>query len=155
MPMRGMKTCLQHPNVPAVAACQICGINCCTTCAFSFPGNLHFCPDCALSGQTTLSPRRKKYLISSFILGGWSLVALIGTIAFAAMMVGDDPLAEIVLGVVLMVVAYVPSVIGTALGMSALRKGGPNPATVWIALILYSIILAVFFLLMLIGNFME
>jgi len=148
------KPCAQHPHVFAVASCQLCGAGSCATCDFVFPGNLHLCPDCATTGQSGLSPRRKKYMIVSFILAGWSLVALVAVMVGAAVLFGDDPIAEMALGVVLIVVAYLPSIVGTALGMSAFRKGASNPLSVWIALILNSLVLAGFTLLVLVGNFM-
>jgi len=133
----------------------MCGVGSCITCDFLFPGNLHLCPDCATSGQGSLSPRRKKYMIASFILAGWSLVALAGVVVGAGAIWGDDPAAEMVLGFVMIAVAFLPSIIGTALAMSALRKGAANPLSVWISLILNSLVLTGFALLVLVGNLMD
>jgi hypothetical protein len=133
----------------------MCGAGSCVTCDFGFPGNLHLCPDCATTVQGGLSPRRKKYMIVSFILAGWSLVALAVVMVGVGAILGDDPIAEMALGLALIAVAFLPSIIGTALAMSAFRKGAPNPMSVWIALVLNSLVLAGFTLLVLVGNFME
>lgn len=149
------RPCAQHPHVVAVAACQRCGAGSCATCDFVFPGTLHLCPDCATTGQGGLSPLRKKYLIASFILAGWSLFALAAVMVGAAAMWGDSPAAEMALGLVMIIVAFGPSLIGTALGMSAFRKGASNPVSVWIALVLNSLVLAGFALLVVVGNLTE
>jgi len=94
-------------------------------------------------------------MIASFILAGWSLVALAGVVVGAGAIWGDDPAAEMVLGFVMIAVAFLPSIIGTALAMSALRKGAANPLSVWISLILNSLVLTGFALLVLVGNLMD
>lgn len=38
-------TCVQHPNIPAVHACQSCGTPLCATCAFESGGSW-YCPKC-------------------------------------------------------------------------------------------------------------
>jgi len=38
-------TCVQHPNIPALHACQSCGTPLCATCAFE-SGGAWYCPKC-------------------------------------------------------------------------------------------------------------
>lgn len=70
-------------------------------------------------------------------------------------MVGEGPAAEMVLGLALLLLVGLPSVIGTALGMSAKRSGGPNPISVWIAFLWNSLVLGGLVAMIVIGNLMK
>jgi hypothetical protein len=78
------------------------------------------------------------------------LLLLSGALADMA----EDPTMVFVLGFMIILLMLVPSSIGTALGMSALRKGA-NPISVWIALVWNALALAALAGLILIGNFSE
>jgi hypothetical protein len=146
--------CIQHPHVMPVARCNVCGAASCSTCDFVFPPNLHFCPVCVVSATGVISPRRKKYLIAAYVLAACSSLGFIGFIGGAAAGLTEGG-AEVALGILLLLFVGVPSIVGTAMGMSAKRPGGPNPISVWIAFIWNALILGGFGLMIIIGNFME
>lgn len=139
--------CVQHPSVRAVATCKRCGARCCSTCDFIFD-NLHLCPVCASAPESALSPRRKHYVIAAFCFAAWSTlgiaVLLSGVLARAAKE------SELLIGLLISLVMLVPSVIGTAMAMSAMRKGG-NRLPVWAAIIWNCLILGGLGLLFVVG----
>lgn len=148
--------CVQHAHVMPVAQCYNCGANVCRTCDFVFPGNLHFCPVCVTSATGKLSPRRKKYLITAFILAGWATLGMVLFFAGAvAGVIGDGPGAEMAAGMFLLLLVGLPSIIGTALGMSARRPGGPNPVSIWIALIWSALVMGGMMAMIVVGNLMK
>jgi hypothetical protein len=138
-----------------IARCHSCGAGSCRTCDFVFPVNLHFCPVCVASVTGKLSPRRKKYLIAACVLAAWSSLGFVGFLGGAAAGLAEGPGSEMIWGVLLLLLVGLPSVFGTALGMSARRPGGPNPVPVWIALIWNALLLGGIVLLIVIGNFSE
>lgn len=144
--------CVQHPHVGAVARCKLCGAGSCHTCDFLFPGNVHLCPVCATTTKSRLSPLRKKYLIAAFCLAGWASLGLLVLMSGLLAGLGEDKVTEVILGLVLVALIAVPAVVGTGLGMSTLRKGGPNPISAWIALVWNALLMAAILLLMVIGN---
>jgi hypothetical protein len=152
-PPRG-QGCAQHPHVRGLARCHNCGAYSCLTCDFLFPGNLHFCPVCVSTGSSALSPRRKKYMIASFILAAWATFGFALFFGGAAAGLADTPGGEVFMGLLMLGLAGVPSVVGTALGMSARRPGAANPVSVWIALIWNSLLLGGMILLIGVGIFM-
>jgi len=147
--------CVQHPRVMAVANCENCGAPSCPTCDFVFPGKLHFCPVCIGEGTNKLSPRRKKYMIAAYALGVWSSLGLVALITGVAAGLADDAVGELIVGFGVILLIGLPAIIGTGLGMSAKRPGGPNPFPVWIALVWNALILGGFILLMILGNLSE
>ena len=120
--------------------------------SFDFPGGVRLCPGCAASPQKGLSGKRKKALVWSYVLAVWTTlglaVLLSGALASSLQSKSDVE----VLGMVLMVVIFAPSIIGTAMGFSAMDRRLSNPAAVWIAIVWNGIILAVLLLLTIIGN---
>src|SRR5262245_1902521 len=72
-PARG---CPQHPVLPPVAFCKVCGRGSCVTCDFSFPPNIHLCPECVVSSQSALTPMRKKYMVSALVMAVWSSIGM-------------------------------------------------------------------------------
>ncbi len=123
----------------------------CSTCDFALPGGAHICPTCAAAPKTNLSPRRKKFMIWSYILAGWCTVGM--AILFSGALAGmaSSKSDQEALGGALMIFVVLPSIIGTCLGFSARNKHLPTPISVWIATIWNVIILACFGLLMVIG----
>jgi len=146
--------CYQHPHLAAVARCKLCGTGSCHTCDFVFPPNLHYCPSCIALSAGKITPRRKKYLIWSCALAAFAMLGFVGSMVIGAMGLAGDEMADTLLGIVLIVLAGFPTVIGTALAMSAWRSGGPNSIGVWIALIWNSLQCAGLLLLMIAGAFM-
>ena len=146
------RQCAMHPAMRAVGSCSGCGVAVCGTCAFDFPGGVRLCPRCAASPQKGLSAKRKKALVWSYVLAVWTTlglaVLLSGVLASSLQSKSDVE----VLGMVLMIVIFAPSIIGTAMGFSAMDRRLSNPAAVWIAIVWNGIILAVLLLLTIIGN---
>jgi hypothetical protein len=139
-----------------VARCHGCGAGSCRTCDVVFPGNLHYCPVCAAAATGQLSPRRKKYVITAYALAGWATVGLV--LFFAVAVAGtleDTEGGEIAAALFLMVLVGLPTIIGTAFGMSAKRAGGPNPVSVWVAFIWNALLAAGLVALIVIGNLTE
>jgi hypothetical protein len=146
--------CVQHPHLQAVHQCKACGAFMCATCDFALPGGIHVCPACAASPQTSLSPRRKKLLIGSYVLAVWTTIAggLLLSGIFAE--VAETKEGEAILGLIFSLTMLVPSIIGTSLGFSAKDRRLPNPPAVWVAVIWNLLLLGGFVLLCIIGSFM-
>ena len=152
----GQKGCVQHPAVMPVAYCYNCGAGSCRTCDFVFPVNLHYCPVCVTAAAGQLSPRRRKYMVVAFILAAFASLGLVLFFGGAiAGMMADNPAAETILGLALLLLVGSPSIVGTGLGMSAKRPGGPNPISIWLALVWNALLLGGLVLLIVIGNFMD
>lgn len=151
-PERG---CPQHPLLPPVAFCKICGKGSCVTCDFFFPPNLHLCPVCVTTAHAKLTPMRRKYLTTAFVMAAWSSVGVVLLFSgvFASMAEGAG--AQMVIGLAIIAVVTVPSTIGTGVAWAALKKGGPNPIGIWVALAWNILLLAAMVLLMIIGQFMK
>jgi multisubunit Na+/H+ antiporter MnhB subunit len=113
----------------------------CGTCDFALPGGVHICPTCAAAPKTDLSPRRKAMMITSFVMAGISTfgIAIIFSGALAAM---SDKSAAAGLALLLFLGVLVCSVVGTALGFSAMDRRLPTPMALWITAIWNAVILA-------------
>src|ERR1041385_6923282 len=135
--------CIQHPNTAPVATCQLCGAGSCATCDFSFPDNLHLCPVCAPTAHARTTPKRRKFLVASYVLAAWSTLwaVLVFNGALAGLVNAADKSAEFVLGIIIIAVVFIPSSVGTGLGFSAMARHAPNPISVWIAAIWNALIL--------------
>jgi hypothetical protein len=144
--------CRQHPSVQATQKCKLCGSFMCPTCDFLMPGNVHVCPVCATAPRPALSPRRKKYMIASFVLAVIATVgmAVIMSGAFAGMAHNKDDLQA--LGVLFMVIVLVPALAGMGMGFTAIDRRLTNPMSLWIATIWNLLIVGGFLLLCVIGN---
>jgi len=147
--------CPQHPALPPVAFCKVCGKGSCVTCDFFFPPNIHLCPVCVTSAHSKLTPMRKKYLITAFCTAGFSSLGVIATLGGAFASMAQDPMMEWVIGLIIIAVVTVPSAIGTGVAWAALKPGGPNPISVWIAMVWNVLLLCTMLLLMIIGNIMN
>jgi hypothetical protein len=144
--------CLQHPAVAATQRCKLCGAFMCATCDFTMPGDVHVCPVCATAPRPALSPRRRKYMIGSFVLAAISTagMALVMSGVFAHTVHSTDDLQA--LGMFFMLIVLVPSLAGMGMGFSAIDKRLTNPMSLWIATIWNLVIVGGFLLLCLIGN---
>jgi hypothetical protein len=145
--------CVQHPNVTATAQCRSCGAFMCVTCDFELPGGLHVCPACAAAPKTTLSPKRKGLLIGSFALAVWSTLGMAVLLSGALADMIKTKEGEAALGVALSLLLLIPSIIGLALGFSAMDRRLVNGPAIWIAVVWNGMILAAFLLLSVIGTF--
>ncbi len=150
-PLAADKHCVQHTHLQATGQCQSCGAFMCDTCVFDLPGGIKICPACAAAPKPALSPKRKKYLVSSFVLAGWCTLVLGALMSGAFKSVVTDKESEQALGVLLMFILLVPSIVGLALGLSSMERRMGNTLAMWIATVWNGIILGGFLLLIIIG----
>lgn len=85
-------------------------------------------------------------------MAGWSSLCMVALLAGAIAGLAEDKASETVVGLVIILGMVLPSIIGTAMGMSALRKGASNPVAIGIALVWNALLLGGLILLMIIGN---
>jgi hypothetical protein len=149
--VRAGTMCAQHPEVQAAEQCRCCGGFMCPTCDFSFPDDIHLCPTCASKSDDSLSPRRKKFMVWSFVLAAWSTVGMTCLVSGATSGMVRSKEDQEVLGWVLLIFVLGPAVTGLSLGLSAKRKQVGNPAWLWIAIVWNAILVASFVVLMVIG----
>lgn len=123
----------------------------CSTCDFTLPGGMHFCPTCATKPQTSLSRRRKQALIGSFALAIWTTLGMAALLGGAFSQMVQTKAGEQALGVALTLFVLVPSICGFALGLGAIDRRFANPPVLWAATIWNGIILAGFILLCVVG----
>ncbi|MFO1512094.1 MAG: hypothetical protein U1F83_04130 [Verrucomicrobiota bacterium] len=90
----------------------------------------------------------------AFVLAAWASLGYIGFLGGAAAGLFKETGAEMAFGLVLLLFVGLPSIIGTALGMSVRRPGGPNSVGVWIALVWNALLLCGLVLLIVVGNLM-
>lgn len=144
--------CAQHPNVPSVRRCRVCGAAICATCDFEFPGDVHLCPTCATNPRRDLSRPRKKYLIWAYILGAWGSIGIAALMILARQAKNKPDLDA--LGVAFSVFVTLPALMGFAMGMSAWDRRRGNPPSVWGAAIWNAINVTIIILFTVIGSFM-
>ena len=114
----------------------MCGKGSCVTCDFFFPPNLHICPVCVATAHSNLTPRRKKYTIAGFTL---AVVASLGVALYMAnTIVGGPPLLSLV---ILGLGTQIPAAIGTGVAWAAIKPGGPNPISVYVAIVWNALLL--------------
>ncbi len=143
--------CRQHPEVEATAKCKLCGTFVCTTCVFEVPGGIKLCPACATAPRSALNPKRKMLLIGSFVAAAWCSLVLGALMGGFFRSMGRGKEAQQMLGTLLMFILIIPSIIGVALGFSAMERRMTNTMAIWIATIWNSLILGSFILLMIYG----
>jgi len=152
-PLAGV-VCSNHSEVQAVAKCHVCGRPVCATCDFAMPGNIHVCPNCASKRDPGLSKKRKGLLYWSYALAIWSTLAVALWFAALANMNANGPDVA-ALGALIYLVAFIPSLIGTALGVGTFDRRLSNPASIWGAVIWNGAILSMLLLLTIVGTFMS
>src|SRR6185436_14417799 len=121
-PARG---CPQHPLLPPIAFCKTCGKGSCVTCDFFFPPNIHLCPVCVATAHTNLTPQRKKYMVTGFVMAAIASLCIV-TLFSGALAALNNPMAIIALVIILAIVAALLAAIGTGVAWAAYRPGGPN-----------------------------
>lgn len=129
----------------------------CDTCAFDVGGGIKVCPACAASPKTTLSPKRKKFLIGSFAFAIWCTLTFVLLMAgaFSHINLGNAQDTDQAVGTLLILFVVIPSIIGLGLGVSSMERRQKTPMATWIAIVWNGIILGGFFLLMIIGLIMK
>lgn len=150
---RPLGDCALHPGQPAFVRCNACGAAMCQTCNFTLPGNQHACPKCVGAASSRgLSPKRKKMVIGSFVLGVWSVLAFGAFIIFSAQ--GRHNEIELQgIGIAMMFFVLGPAIAGAALGFGALDKRRGNSVIIWVAAIGNLLAVIGFLLLSIVGSF--
>jgi len=100
-----------------------------------------------------MSPARKRCNITAYILAAWSTVCFIVFMVMAAGLIEGDEVTEAIVGVVFLLGAGLPAVVGAGMSMTALRPGGPNGFGVWLGLGWNSLVLAGMLVMVVIGVF--
>ncbi len=145
--------CTRHPEVQAVETCDACQSAICATCDFAFPGGAHLCPGCATAPADEMGSKRKTYLRWSYALAVWCTLGM--AFLFFGSMAATTPAEEEAMGAAFAFLVFIPSIIGTALGVAAIDRRLNNPASVWVAAIWNGVFLAGFLLLSVLGLFMA
>lgn len=143
--------CAQHTQVMAIAKCVQCNAGVCATCDFAYPGGVHLCPTCATNPVVRLSPKRRNLAIWSIVLAAVATISL--TMAFVSYAFVADEVAATGLDMLFTVGAFVSSLVGLGIGLSARSRHAGNPAITYIGWIWSSIILAIYGLLVVVGIF--
>jgi hypothetical protein len=146
--------CLRHPEVMAVLFCSICGAPVCATCDFSLPGDIHACPDCVSRPSETLSSKRRKSLVWSYALAVLSSIGLVLMLLISILGSGHGEIPAEALGMMFSILVLIPSIIGTALGISCFERRLKNPLAVWGAVVWNGLMLGIYILMAIIGSFM-
>jgi hypothetical protein len=119
----------------------------CETCDFVFPGNLHLCPSCAAAPKTKLSSRRKGLLIGAYALATFATLGLALVLGGVFEEMASTKSGEAALGYIFSLMVLVPSLIGMALGFSAIDRRFSNPMSIWVATI-WNVVLALGFVIL-------
>jgi len=150
-PIAAASPCAFHPQVQAVHLCAVCQAPICATCDFAFPGGVHVCPTCASKPQAALGKGRQKSLIISYALAVWCSLGV--AVLFSGVLAGTAHSKSDLqaLGGALMILLYIPAIVGTAMAFSAVDRRLATPASVWVSVVWNGLILAVLLLLAIIG----
>lgn len=146
--------CSRHPDVQAVVRCHACSKPVCATCDFLLPGQIHVCPDCVTRTDHRMSSKRKMMLGWSFGLAIFATLGIVLLFSGAVAGLAEGPAGEEMFGVLLSLVTFFPSIIGTALAFSTLDRRLSNPGVIWVAIVWNSLLLGTFILLSIIGTLM-
>ena len=150
---RHLGDCALHPGQPAFVRCDACGAPMCQTCNFTLPGNQHACPKCVGGAASRgLSPKRKKMVIASFVLGVWSVLAF-GAFIFGAEQTQRTEVETHALGIAIMFFVLGPAIAGAGLGFGALDKRRGNSIIIWVAAMGNLLMVIGFLLLSVVGSF--
>lgn len=149
------RKCTVHTGVQAVQLCTRCGAPVCETCMFTFPGNVHLCPECATSSDKKLSGTRKKRLYWSLGLAIWCTIGM--ALLFSG--VFDDPSMSDsdweAIGMLFAMFVFIPGLVGMGLAISSMEKNLGNTTLVWVSVIWNVVIVIIWILLSVIGILMP
>jgi uncharacterized membrane protein YeaQ/YmgE (transglycosylase-associated protein family) len=126
----------------------------CGTCDFVMPGNVHLCPVCVLApARKDLSKGRKGMLVTAYALAVWNTFGLI--LLSSGALASSTKEAQAIMGILISVFIFLPSVVGTALCISIFERRRPTPDALWGATIWNCLITAALVLLVIVTNFMK
>lgn len=150
---RPTSVCVRHGAVAAMHHCSYCQRPICQTCTFDFPGGLHLCPDCAVRPPETLTPKRRSYLITSYVAAGLAtlLITLMFTPTYPALVTTEAELDALLGGVSLL--TWIVIIAGIAFGAMAKGKKARS-AAVWGAWVWNIVLLVVWGVFSVIGIMM-
>lgn len=143
--------CVNHPAIKSTRQCTSCGAPVCETCAFKFPPDLIVCPACAAAPRTALSPKRRAFLIWSFLCAGGATAFMAALLSGVFANAIHNEVDRQAFGTFFLVVVLGLTLPGIGLSAGARLPRQPTPVGVWIALIWNIVMLAAFMLLCLIG----
>jgi hypothetical protein len=148
------RMCETHLSVPAVTHCKVCYRLICATCDFAFPGDIHFCPACAVAADGKMSPSRTK-------MARWSLGLAIGSTASLLTMflilaaLQPEPKEAEAIGRVLGGIPIWASLIGLGLGLASRRRKVLSPVLIKVGISWNAVVLVVWFLMSIFGILMS
>jgi hypothetical protein len=122
----------------------------CEVCQFTFTGGTYLCPECASRPETGLSKWRKTYIVWAYILAAWASLGMVLTFTGALAGFAQD-MGETGFGILLAAVVFLPSIIGTALGISTIERRLSNPPVLWGAAIWNGLVMGGFLLMIVVG----
>ena len=146
--------CSNHPEMVSISHCQICAIPICATCAFIFPGDVAFCPDCVQSPAVNqIDPKRTRNIRWALGLGIW---AIIGSVAFFIGTESIENEEELeVIGMAFSVAVLLPNLAGLVLALTTREKRLADPKGTKPAIWLNAIVFGLLLLSMAIGSCMP
>lgn len=145
------RMCAQHPAVPAVVTCMVCGSPICQTCDFALAGNTHVCPRCIAQKDKGPTGKRKLLIAATFAIAVWGTLGLVLLFSGALVNASKDKQSEEALGVAIHLLLFIPSLIGLGLSIATFDRRLPNPASLWIAALWNGLIFTVLLILVIIG----
>lgn len=147
--------CADHPGVPAVTSCRLCGKAVCGTCDFALPGGVHLCPACIENSEsrTEVSPKRKRLSYIGIALAAWSTALLVLMFAGAFNSLLADPDTTEAADLIITNLALWPLLIGTGVSMGAIDRRLKSTMTMKVAVWWNGVLAALFLLFVFAANF--
>jgi len=84
-----------------------------------------------------------------------SITAIVSISGVLAGMVEANIVSAVIVGLGIIILTTITTTVGTGVAWAALKKGGPNPMGIWIALIWNVLLLAVIVLMMVLNTLMR
>lgn len=145
--------CVRHPEVQAIIRCSHCSVGVCSTCDFSFPNDLHLCPECVQKPQSKLNPKIKRNTFYSFGTAIFSFFSFV-VLSFASTLFPDLENMDTVVGFIMLIFTIGPAIIGTSLAFGVMRKNQKKPFSLKLAVFLNLGMIFLLMLLSFVGIFM-
>lgn len=147
--------CSTHNNNPAQQICQKCQSPMCNTCDFSFPNNVHVCPNC-VNKTNDQTPGQKKKMIWSMVLAGIATLGyplILFSMAWLTKEGFEPRYIDAIVGGLLLAVILAPGLTGLAFAVNSLPRGKKKTGMMWTSLIWNSLIITPVLFLLTIGRF--
>ena len=146
--------CGNHPEMVSITHCQVCDLPICATCAFTFAGDVVFCPACAQSPAVKqIDPKRIRNIRWALGLGIWALIGSIGFFVGATSLESEEEFG--IIGLAYSVLVMFPNLAGLVIALTTREKRLADPPGTKAAIWLNSIVFGSFMLLIIVGNCMP